>query len=173
MRRRLGELANHTASEPPPTPLLSDGQLAEFARTGRLVLPLADELGPEIHRKLERKLLAKHDATEQTGQYEGNNIYPLVPELRTILEAPSVVGALGSIHGDDYVLHAHRALQISKEDQTHHQEMTDGHGPMRAHRPHWSMLLYYPAGCSEDMGPTAILEGEGSSSHYYQVSRRR
>ena len=41
---------------------------------------------------------------------------------------------------------------------------------MRAHRPQWSMLLYYPAGCSEEMGPTGILEDEtGGASHFYQI----
>jgi hypothetical protein len=146
-----------------PVPCLSDFQLAEFARTGRLLLPLND-VAPEVHQRLGSALMSRHheasslssSSSSSGSRYDGNNIYPRVPELRSILDAPSVRGALSSIHGEDYVLHAHRALQVSDDDQAHHQEMMDGHGPMRSHRPQWTMLLYC-APCTTHPRPTGAV----------------
>lgn len=42
----------------------------------------------------------------------GNNIYPGVPELAGVLQTPSVRGALTSVLGEDYCMHAHRALHL-------------------------------------------------------------
>ena len=98
----------------------------------------------------------------------GNNIYPGVPELAGVLQSPSVRGALTSILGKDYVMHAHRALHLYKgmgSEQGFHQDTPEGHGPVRFHRPRWAMILYYPNGATDGMGPTGVLPG----GQYFQA----
>ena len=51
------------------------------------------------------------DRLPSAGRF-GNNIYPGVPELAGVLQTPSVRGALTSILGEDYCMHAHRALHL-------------------------------------------------------------
>ena len=96
----------------------------------------------------------------------GNNIYPAVPELSTILHSPHFAGAVESILGEEYVLHAHRALHVAKIDQSFHQDTPEGHGPYRLHRPKFIMVMYYPYGSTFEMGPTAILP----NGSYLQVN---
>jgi hypothetical protein len=64
----------------------------------------------------------------------------------------SMLGANG------VVLHAHRALHVPKHDQALHQGAPGGHGPARSHRPRWLIVMYYPSGCDETMGPADALE---------------
>ena len=102
-----------------------------------------------------------------------------MPALGDVLSSPTVNGALCSVLGHDYALHAHRALHRADrpEEQgfhkvrttsptapttatstpprrTLHQDGQEGHGPHRHHRPRWAMIMYYPAGCTLEMAPT-------------------
>ena len=67
-----------------------------------------------------------------------------------MLSSPTVNGALCSVLGHDYALHAHRALHRAdrSEEQGFHKDGQEGHGPHRHHRPRWAMVMYYPAGCT-------------------------
>ena len=90
--------------------LLSDAEVADFVRTGIHVLPLQEELGAAYHADVNEKVVK---LWSNGGMFRfGNNIYPGVPELAGVLQAPSVRGALTSVLGKDYVMHAHRALHL-------------------------------------------------------------
>ena len=146
--------------------LLSDAEVADFVRTGIHVLPLQEELGAAYHADVNEKVVK---LWSNGGMFRfGNNIYPGVPELAGVLQAPSVRGALTSVLGKDYVMHAHRALHLYEgmgNDQGFHQDTPEGHGPIRFHRNRWAMILYYPCGATEGMGPTGVLPG----GHFFQA----
>ena len=61
-----------------------------------------------------------------------------------MLASPTVNGALCSVLGHDYALHAHRALHRADrpEEQGFHKDGQEGHGPHRHHRPRWAMIMY-------------------------------
>jgi hypothetical protein len=91
-----------------------------------------------------------------------NNIYPSMPELGAVMQSPTVRGALQSVLGRGYQMHACRAFHDSTgrdSDQGFHKDGLEGHGPVRHHRPRWAMVMYCPGGSSLQMGPTAILPG--------------
>eukprot|EP01050_Picozoa_sp_SAG11_P037083 SAG11_NODE_14454_length_611_cov_1.210938_1_plen_123_part_10 len=97
---------------PAPVPteqmtLLDDGAVQDYIRTGVHVLPLEEELGADYHADVNEKIISL--AGGNMFQFGANNIYPAVPELVGVLQAPSVRGALTSVLGKDYVMHAHRA----------------------------------------------------------------
>ena len=142
-----------------PPRLLTDEQVKTFVRLGYVQLPLT-ELSAEFHASVHEK------ATVLNGPHGGaclhNNIYPTIPELGTVMRSPTVRGALQSVLGTDYVMHACRAFHNSdgrKSDQSFHKDGLEGHGPVRHHRPRWAMIMYVPLGSSLQMGPTAILPG--------------
>jgi hypothetical protein len=136
--------------------LLNDWQIRQFVTEGFLLLPLSEDLSPEFHASVHAQVegLAGQAAI-------GNNIFPAIPALGEVLSSPTVNGALCSVLGHDYALHAHRALHRADrpEEQGFHKDGQEGHGPHRHHRPRWAMVMYYPAGCTLEMAPTAILPG--------------
>ena len=92
----------------------------------------------------------------------------LTPELTRVTECGAVRGALTSILGNDYFCggggHMHEAAQL---DQYYHRD-----GSVRGVREHAArgvILMYYPAGCTLEMGSTAIVRG----SQYLTVDRDR
>lgn len=147
--------APHPSTTAPPTPpprLLSDAQVREFLAKGVLMLPV-DELPPSFHRELHARAQAMHEA----GLALGDNIYPGVAGLRDVMDGPTVRGALQSVLGGGYAWHSHRHMHNSSTqgEQTFHK---DGQrGPVTGFRPRAVMILYYPAGCVLDMGPTAVV----------------
>ena len=77
-----------------------------------------------------------------------------------MLATPTVRGALTSVLGPEYAMHAHRALHVSGNgDQGFHKDTPEGGGPVKHMRPRWCMIMYYPAGATLEMGPTCILPG--------------
>ena len=111
-----------------------------------------------------------------------NNILPQVPEIRQVLEAPQVRGALTSLLGNGYIMHPHRHChpnyprQLDGEDdgeRGQHLIMPihkDGHagGPRPRHRnPRWAILFYYPQECPDELGPTCIMPG---TQHLHHLS---
>ena len=102
--------------------LLDDAAVQDYIRTGVHVLPLEQELGADYHADVNEKIISL--AGGNMFQFGANNIYPAVPELVGVLQAPSVRGALTSVLGKDYVMHAHRALHLYQDmgsDQGFHQ----------------------------------------------------
>ena len=91
-----------------PTYLLSDEQMKEFIVNG--FVKLNTELSPQVHQRI-------YERTEEVFEKEGNpgnNVLPRVPELGAVFEDPAVVGALSSVLGPDYVMHAHRHPHINR-----------------------------------------------------------
>lgn len=135
-----------TARRPPK--LLNDHAVRQFITEGFLILPLNEDLSPEFHATV-------HEQVEKLpGQSAiGNNIFPAIPALGEVLASPTVNGALCSVLGHDYALHAHRALHRADRpnEQGFHKDGQEGHGPHRHHRPRWAMVMYYPAGCTLEM----------------------
>lgn len=146
--------------------LLTDEQMQGFIREGYITLQSA--LPKSYHDDMCVRL---EPLDEQLGAGH-NNILPVVPQLRDLLDDPVVHGALVSILGPDYYLHFHRHDQVNfpqseraiepwhlgdgrlhKDGDYHSHHMVDGR---RHHAPRFLMMFYYPQDTSLEMGPTAV-----------------
>ena len=142
-----------------PPKLLNDAQVIDFIKSGFVILPLND-LSPEFHAHCAESIMKPWEKNARNNNWVGNNIYPANPNLGQMLATPTVRGALTSVLGPDYAMHAHRALHVSGNgDQGFHKDTPEGGGPVKHMRPRWCMIMYYPAGSTLEMGPTAILPG--------------
>ena len=74
-----------------------------LATQGYMIIPVTD-LEPEFHEGIYQKAKTLHRAEEGGGVDFGNNVFPAVPDIGQVYQAPSVVGALTSVLGDDYVM---------------------------------------------------------------------
>ena len=146
--------------------LLTDAEICNFIETGYHIIPIEKDYSQSHHDRIGDSIVNMWNLNGQSQFKSGNNIYPAVPELSTILHSPHFAGAVESILGEEYVLHAHRALHVAKIDQSFHQDTPEGHGPYRLHRPKFIMVMYYPYGSTFEMGPTAILP----NGSYLQVN---
>jgi hypothetical protein len=138
--------------------LLDDDALARFLRDGYVTLDAG--LPPEFHQAL-------YDQVEEVFANEGNpgnNILPRVPEIRQVLDSPSVSGALNRILGANYYLHAHRFCH-DRPANTDAQGLHKDSWSRLHHRTRWCMAFYYPQDTTVDMGPTGIVPG----SQYYNT----
>ena len=137
--------------------------LITFSEQGFLLFQLPDAEVPA----------ATHEAVwEKAATVEpSNNIYPSVPELEQVLEAPTLHQTLKTVLGSGYRLWRHRFLHesSSKSNQAWHKDSYFGWRRMRSHRPRWVMVLYFPQDTTDLMGPTAILPG----SQYFQVDHEK
>lgn len=146
--------------------LLTDEEMQGFIREGYITLQSA--LPSSYHDDMCVRL---EPLDEQLGPGH-NNILPVVPQLRALLDDPVVHGALLSILGPDYYLHFHRHDQVNfpqseqpiepwhlgdgrlhKDGDYHSHHMVDGR---RHHAPRFLMMFYYPQDTFLDMGPTAV-----------------
>ena len=146
--------------------LLTDEEMQGFIREGYITLQ--STLPRSYHEDMCERL---EPLDEQLGPGH-NNILPVVPQLRTLLDDPAVHGALLSILGPDYYLHFHRHDQVNfpqseqpiepwhlgdgrlhKDGDYHSHHMVDGR---RHHAPRFLMMFYYPQDVSLEMGPTAV-----------------
>lgn len=191
--RRLGAVHSHLSKRSDDAPLaavgasgapprdvvkaavpskFTDAQLKQFLAQGYLVIPVAD-LDPEFHETIYQKAKTLYRAEEGGGVDFGNNVFPAVPDIGSIYQAPSVVGALSSVLGDDYVMHPHRHLHStalgSRNDQNFHMDSYWGMTRMRHHAPRWCMALYYPHDVTLEAGPTGIVP----FSQYYEMPEQR
>ena len=138
--------------------LLDDEAMQRFIVEGYLTLN--SEQPPEYHDRMYNEL----EPLEETGPMGHNNLLPCVPDLRTMLNEPRVVGALTSILGPDYYLHFHRhdhvnypdgAQPLHKDGDNHSHHAVDA--LRRYHKTRYVMLLYYPQDTPVEMGPTGIV----------------
>ena len=139
--------------------LLSDAEMQQFVATGFLVLPLGqdDDEGishRQIHREARRLWKSRGEAS---GAGLGNNIYPAIPQLGAVMNSRRVDGALRSLLGDGYTMNAHRHMHNSTNQgqQSFHKDSQRGKPPN--HLPRSCFVFYFPAGCTETMGPTEIV----------------
>jgi hypothetical protein len=138
--------------------LLDDDAMQRFIVEGHLTLQ------SEQPRSYHERMYEALEPLDETGPLGHNNLLPCVPELRTMLNEPKVVGALTSILGPDYYLHFHRhdhvnypdgAQPLHKDGDNHSHNAVDG--LRRYHPTRYVMLFYYPQDTPVEAGPTGIV----------------
>lgn len=138
--------------------LLDDDAMQRFIVDGYLTLQ------SEQPRAYHARMYDALEPLDETGPLGHNNLLPCVPELRTMLDEPKVVGALTSLLGPDYYLHFHRhdhvnypdgAQSLHKDGDIHSHIASDG--LRRYHPTRFVMLLYYPQDTPLEAGPTGIV----------------
>ena len=107
-----------------------------------------------FHQDLYRQI----DEVFETEGNPGNNLLPRVPAIGGILDDTQVRGALTSILGEDYIVHAHRHCHF-RPPHTDAQRMHKDSWARRHHRTRWAMAFYYPQDTTVDMGPTGVVPG--------------
>ena len=140
-----------------PTPL-DDAGLQRFLRDGYITLDAG--LPADFHQRLYEEV----DGVFESEGNPGNNILPRLPAIRRVLDSPPVRGALQSLLGTDFYLHAHRFCHY-RQPQTDAQRLHKDSWSRRHHRTRWCMAFYYPQDTTQDMGPTGVVPG----SQYYNT----
>ncbi len=146
---------------------LTDDQVRRFIVDGYLVRQV-DELDPSFHQELYRRARERRPGSLLSDQVDAR-----MPELRAVLNGPTVHGALQSILGPGYLRHPHAGATVDREeppasppfDQGWHRDSYWGVQRVRHHRPRWLLCMYYPTAIELAMGPTAIAPG----SQYYSL----
>ncbi len=143
-----------------PQYLLSDEEMQQFIAEG--CLTLKSSLPASLHRDI-------YQRTEEVFAKEGNpgnNILPRLPRLQQVFDDPVIRGALTSVVGPDYIMHAHRHCHINRPGSQGggwHKDSYWGYRKVRYHRNRWVMIFYYPQDVTLENGPTAVMPG----THYY------
>ncbi|GGI43984.1 hypothetical protein GCM10008018_04850 [Paenibacillus marchantiophytorum] len=140
----------------PNTPLLlTDEQMRTFITNGCLLLKT--DFSPEFHQQLLEQLNTVY--TEEGNP--GNNLLPRIREVQKIFDHPVVTGALTSVLGENYMMHAHRHghFNASATAGGWHKDSYWGYERMRNHHPNWAMIMYFPQDTPVELGPTGILPG--------------
>ena len=141
-----------------PLRLLSDTQMKTFVGQGFLTLSI-DELGQDFHAMLYEKAAIEFGPTNNGLRGTGGST-ERIPELITMVESPTVAGALVSLLGPGYA-HGHLgasgcALHVSTtENQIFHKDTQ--RAAITGYRTRACMVMYYPGAAEENMGPTAIV----------------
>lgn len=149
-----------------PSPvLLSAEQVRQFIADGYLVLQ------PSLPANLHRAVCSRLATAIPGAENPGNNILPLVPEMRHVLEAPEVHGALLSLLGPGYLEHPHRFCHIEAQQSAEgidytaklagncHQDSYTPLGRPRHHHVRYVRLMYYPQDTPQELGPTHVIPG--------------
>jgi hypothetical protein len=118
-----------------PKPL-TDQQLRQFVSDGFVFLePDAGEFGEccaQCETTHERAYRSALDLFTKSGLQSsagiGNNIFPAIPWLHDILTSRTVVGALESVLGPDYVMHAMRTMHGPSDTAAGHHHPLGGQG---------------------------------------------
>lgn len=147
-------------------PLLDDAAVSRFLLHGYISFRPAD-VPDSTHDALFRAASALNKEARGLPNthlsHFGDNLLARIPELRSVLETPSVQGALQSLLGPGFVLHPHHFVhKTGPNDQGWHQDGNlpwNSRGNVRSHRPVAVMLMYYPQDVTEEMGPTEVIPG--------------
>ena len=166
-----------------PIPLTAE-QVHRFIADGFLVLK--PSVPAELHRTIYRKLAEAIPGTDNPG----NNVLPLVPEMRHVLESPEVCGALLTLLGPGYLEHPHRYCHIealqdlggidhaAKLAANSHQDSYTPLGRPRHHHIRFLRIMYYPQDTPPELGPTHVIPGthlnrglsDADKAHQFPVS---
>jgi HEAT repeat protein len=140
--------------------LLTDDQMRKFIAEGFLILNT--DFSDEFHGKLLEQL--NHVYAEEGNP--GNNLLPRIREVQMVFDHPVITGALTSVLGPDYMLHAHRHghFNASPVAGGWHKDSYWGYKKMRNHHPWWAMIMYFPQDTPVELGPTGIMPG----THNYE-----
>ncbi|CAN7470820.1 HEAT repeat domain-containing protein [Paenibacillus sp. LjRoot56] len=135
--------------------LLTDEQMRSFITNGCLILKT--DFPREFHESLVEQLNTVY--TEEGNP--GNNLLPRIRELRKVFDHPVVTGALTSVLGPNYMMHAHRHghFNASSVAGGWHKDSYWGYKRMRNHHPQWAMIMYFPQDTPVELGPTGVLPG--------------
>ncbi|MFK7696559.1 HEAT repeat domain-containing protein [Paenibacillus sp. HJGM_3] len=138
---------------------LTDEQMRQFIAQGFLILNT--DFSPAFHEQLYGKL---SEVYKNEGN-PGNNLYPRIRELQTVFDHPVIKGALTSVLGPGYMMHAHRHGHYNNSPKPGgwHKDSYWGFKRMRNHRPWWAMVMYFPQNTPTELGPTGVMPG----THYY------
>ena len=147
--------------------LLTDDEVIRFIADGFLVRQV-DELGPDFHQELYRRAIER-----RPGSLLSDEVDARMPELRAVLDGPTMSGALQGLLGPGYLRHPHTGATVDRDepaasppfDQGWHRDSYWGVQRVRHHRPRWLLCMYYPTAIELAMGPTAIAPG----SQYYSL----
>ena len=149
-----------------------DAKMKQFLSQGYMVVPV-DDLDRDFHETIYTKAKTLYRAEDGGGVDFGNNVFPAVPDLGAVYQAPAVVGAISSVLGENYVMHPHRHLHSTslgtRNDQNFHMDSYWGMTRTRHHAPRWVMALYYPHDVVLESGPTGIVP----FSQYYEMPDQR
>ena len=183
-RRRLGgaDQVCHSGSHKCATDgmLLDDNAMRSFIADGFLLLDTTAELTPRWHSAVVEKA-ARVVAAQPAHRTRPSSVAPagaavdqatlweaMSPELQCVIGSHTVCGALASILGHDFIMsaggHMHEAASL---DQFWHRDGTVR--GIREHAPRGLILMYYPNGCTLEMGCTAVCRG----SQFLTVDRHR
>jgi HEAT repeat protein len=150
----VGRAPERAAPQP-----LTDSQVRFFLANG--FLTLKPRLPESFHARMFESVRDMFGA-DGSGN-PGNNLLPLEPALRNVIDDPVVKGAVTSIVGDDYWLHPHRFPHENppgtEEQVWHHDSYWGYKRKVHDHRPWWVMVMYYPQAVTRDIGPTDVAAG--------------
>jgi hypothetical protein len=140
--------------------LLTDEQMRQFITEGYLILKT--DFSKEFHQQLLAQL---NHVYEKEGN-PGNNLLPRIQELQKVFDHPIITGALASVLGEKYMLHAHRHghYNSSPKPGGWHKDSYWGHSRTRNLHPWWAMIMYFPQDTPIELGPTGIMPG----TQYYE-----
>ncbi|WP_246132190.1 HEAT repeat domain-containing protein [Paenibacillus hemerocallicola] len=141
--------------------LLTDEQMAQFISHGYV------QLQTDFSQQFHQAVLQKMNEVYASEGNLGNNLVPRIPEIQQFFEHPTVRGALTSILGPDYIMHAHRHGHFNRAGSkgiAWHKDNYWGNEKIRNHHPWSAMIFYYPQDVTEDMGPSSIMPG--THNHY-------
>lgn len=136
--------------------LLGDAEMQQFIAEG--CLTLKSSLPAALHQGI-------YQRTEEVFAKEGNpgnNILPRIPALQQVFDDPVLRGALASVVGPDYIMHAHRHCHLNpagSQGGGWHKDSYWGYRKVRYHRNRWVMIFYYPQDVTLENGPTAVMPG--------------
>ena len=159
--------------------LLGAEQVRQFIADGYLVLQ------PSLPANLHRAICGRLATAIPGSDNPGNNILPLVPEMRHVLEAPEVHGALLSLLGPGYLEHPHRFCHIEAQQSADgidypaklagncHQDSYTPLGRPRHHHVRYLRLMYYPQDTPQELGPTHVIPGTHLNGGLNDAERAR
>lgn len=124
--------------------LLNDDQMQDFIVKGFVTVQA------DFPRAFHESIRSSAESLFAIGGNPGNDILPGIPELAELFTHPAVAGALNSVLGPGYAMHAHRHCHWTPPNRPahcHHQDSNEDDRNVRHHRPRWAMAFYYPMRC--------------------------
>ncbi|WP_199624663.1 HEAT repeat domain-containing protein [Paenibacillus alkalitolerans] len=135
--------------------LLTDEQMRKFIAEGFLILKT------DFPKQFHDRLMEQLDKVYKEEGNPGNNLLPRIRELQKVFDHPVITGALTSVLGPRYMLHAHRHGHFNAIPTAGgwHKDSYWGYSRLRNHHPWWAMVMYFPQDTPVELGPTGVMPG--------------